>query len=208
MDLVYRFQVTYNEIIDYLDLKYIPTKRTGYSLNPGIYEITDINKTLEEILRHNVKIKVTIDNIRLKSNLKIIQTLIFTEKSFFYTNLGFKKSHSYPLNDIDGFYQLLAGSYKSEKTINITRIDKNHSKSDCFNGSILNGLCQLILFRFALDKPLGHEIYKEPRNKPFKKINKPVRSHITFYLEDDSYKAVNFNIENISFTCHYLNYDK
>ena len=35
-DLVYRFQLTYDEIIDVLDLKYIPTKRTGYSLNPGI----------------------------------------------------------------------------------------------------------------------------------------------------------------------------
>ena len=35
-DLVYRIQITYEEIIDKLDLKYFPTKRTGYSLNPGI----------------------------------------------------------------------------------------------------------------------------------------------------------------------------
>ena len=35
-DMVYRFQLTYDEIMDILDLKYIPTKRTGYSLNPGI----------------------------------------------------------------------------------------------------------------------------------------------------------------------------
>ena len=35
-DMVYRFQLTYKEIVDILDLKYIPTKRTGYSLNPGI----------------------------------------------------------------------------------------------------------------------------------------------------------------------------
>ena len=31
-DLVYRMQLTYNEIIDILDLEYIPTKRIGYSL--------------------------------------------------------------------------------------------------------------------------------------------------------------------------------
>ena len=37
-DLVYRFQPTYDEIIVILDLKYIPTKRTGFSLNPGITE--------------------------------------------------------------------------------------------------------------------------------------------------------------------------
>ena len=34
--LVYRMRPSYDEIIDILDLKYIPTKRTGYSLNPGI----------------------------------------------------------------------------------------------------------------------------------------------------------------------------
>ena len=81
-DLVYRMQLTYDEIIDVLDLKYIPT-RTGYSLNPGIYEVTDINNVLKFILPDNVKVTITIDDIRLKSNLKIIQTLIFTNKSFF-----------------------------------------------------------------------------------------------------------------------------
>ena len=62
-------QLTYNEIIDILDLKYIPTKRTGYSLNPGIYEVSDLNNTLKYILPGNVKVSVTIDDIRLKSNL-------------------------------------------------------------------------------------------------------------------------------------------
>ena len=65
-DLVYRMQLTYNEIIDILDLKCIPTKRTGYSLNPGISEVVDLNNTLKDILPDNVKIKVTIDDVRLK----------------------------------------------------------------------------------------------------------------------------------------------
>ena len=76
-------QITYDEIIDVLDLKYIPTKRTGYSLNFGIYEVIDLNNTLKYILPDNVKVTITIDDIRLKSNLKINQILIFTEKSFF-----------------------------------------------------------------------------------------------------------------------------
>ena len=88
-DLVYRMRLSYDEIMDILDLKYIPTKRTGYSLNPGIYEIVDLNKTLKYMLPDNVKVNVRIDDIRLKSNLKINQTLIFTEKSFFYTILGY-----------------------------------------------------------------------------------------------------------------------
>ena len=87
-DLVYRMRLSYGEIMDILDLNYIPTKRTGYSLNPGIYEVVDLNNTLKHILPDNIKVSVTIDDIRLKSNLKTNQTLIFTEKSFFYTILG------------------------------------------------------------------------------------------------------------------------
>ena len=76
-DLVYRMRLSYDEIMDILDLKYIPTKRTGYSLNPGIYEVSDLNNTLKLMLPDNVKVSVTIDDIRLKSNLKTNQTLIF-----------------------------------------------------------------------------------------------------------------------------------
>ena len=138
-DLVYRMQLTYDEIIDILDLKYIPTKRTGYSLNPGNYQLIDLNNTLKYILPDNVKGTITIDDIRLKSNLKINQILIFTEKSFFYTFLGFTRSGSYPLDDIDGFYEIIAGSYESDKPINITGIDKIHLKADCIQGSVVNG---------------------------------------------------------------------
>ena len=60
-DLVYRMQVTYDEIINILDLKYIPTKRMGYSIEPNIYNVVDLNKTLKNILPNNIKINVSID---------------------------------------------------------------------------------------------------------------------------------------------------
>ena len=203
-DLVYRMRLSYDEIMNILDLKYIPTKSTGYSLDPSIYEVVDLNNTLKHNLPDNVKVNITIDDIRLKSNLKIIQTLIFTERSFFYTTLGFTQSRSYPLDDIDGFYQLIAGSYKSHKPINITGIDKIHLKCDCIQGSIVNGIREPILYSFALSSPPGHKIFKEPRVKLFKKINKSVLSHITFYFEDDDHKPVDFNNETISFTCQLI----
>ena len=203
-DLVYRMRLSYDEIMDILHLNYIPTKRTGYSLNPGIYEVVDLNNTLKHNLPDNVKVNITIDDIRLKSNLKINQTLIFTEKSFFYTILGCTKSRSYPLNDIDSQYQLIGGSYKSDKPINITGIDKIHLKCDCIQGSIVNGIREPILYSFALSSPPGHKIYKEPKIKLFKKINKSVLSHITFYFEDDDHKPVDFNNETISFTCQLI----
>ena len=67
-DLVYRMRLSYDEIMDILDLNYIPTKRTRYSLNPGIYEVDDLKNTLKHILPDNVKVNITIDDIGLKSN--------------------------------------------------------------------------------------------------------------------------------------------
>ena len=181
-DLVYRMRLSYFEFLKILDLKYIPTKRTGYSLNPGIYQVVDLNNTLKHILPNNVKVNITIDDIRLKSNLKINQTLIFTERSFFYTILGFTQSRSYPLDDIDSHYQIIAGSYKSDKPINITGIDKIHLKCDCIQGSIVNCIREPILYSFALSSPPGHKIYKELRIKLFKNVNKSVfiSHHILF----------------------------
>ena len=87
-------QLTHGETIGILDLNYIPTKRTGYSLNPGICEVVDLKNTLKFILPDNVKVIVTIVDVRLKSNFKTNQILLFTEKSLFYTSLGFTQSRS------------------------------------------------------------------------------------------------------------------
>ena len=166
-DMVFRFQLSYDEIINIIDFKYIPTERIGYSLKPDVYQISDINNTFKNILPDNVKTSVTIDEEIYKSNLKINQTLIFTNKSFFYIILGFTQSHFYPLDDIDGFNQLTAGSYKSDEPINIRGTDKVHLKADCIQGYIVNGVRKPILYSLALDQPPGHNIYKEPRIKLF-----------------------------------------
>ena len=168
-DLIYRMQLTFNESIDILDLEYVPTKRIGFSLNPGNYEVDDLNITLKYILPDKVKVTITIDDNRLKSNLKINQTVIFTNKSFFYTILGFTQSHQGPLNDIEGFYQILPRSYEGDRPINITGIDKVHLKCDCIQGSIVNGVREPFLYSFALSSPPGHKMIKEPRVKLFKR---------------------------------------
>ena len=104
-----------------------------------------------------MKISVTIDEKILKSILKNIHTLIFTDKSFFHTILGFTRSHFYPLDDNDGLYQLIAGSYESEKPINITGVDKVHLKCDCIQGSVVHGVREPISYSFDLDKPPFHK---------------------------------------------------
>ena len=121
-----------------------------------------------------------------------------------YVVLGFTQPCSGELGDIPGFIHLLLGSYKSNRPINITGTDEIHLKCDCINGSIANGNREPTLYSFGLGQPPGHKIYEEPRKKVFKKINKAVLSHITFYLEDDDHKAVDFNNETISFTCQLI----
>ena len=125
----------------------------------------------EYLVSDIVKVSHFFDDFRLGSNLKINQTLIFPKVSFFYTILGIIQSHSGSLVDIDGCFQLIPGTYKSEKPIEITGIDEVHLKCDSINGSTLNGVREPILYSFELDKPLGHKIYRESRLKLLKKIN-------------------------------------
>ena len=47
-------------------------------------------------------------------------------------------------------------------------------------------------------------MYKVPKIKLFKRINKSVLSHLTFYLEFEGYKPVDFNNEIVSFTCQLI----
>ena len=90
--LVYRMELTFDESMDKLDIKYFPSERKGYTLQPAIYQIGDNNETLEYLSPDFVKESITIDDIRLKSNLDFVQ--IFNKTSFFYTILGFTQSHS------------------------------------------------------------------------------------------------------------------
>ena len=81
--MVFRMQLTHDEIMVILTINYFPPKITGYTLPPRISELNDINETLEFLSPDDVTVSITIDGVRLKSNLNINQTLIFTKKSFF-----------------------------------------------------------------------------------------------------------------------------
>ena len=81
---------------------------------------------LKPLLPTDVKVKITIHDFRLKSNLTTNKTVRFTKKSFFCVLLGFTQSHSGELGDIAGFIQLIPATYKGDKPIKITGIDKIH----------------------------------------------------------------------------------
>ena len=63
-DMVYRMKLTYDEIVDLLDLKCCSGSIVGYALQPGLYDISD-NLMLESLVLNDVKVKNIIDDNRI-----------------------------------------------------------------------------------------------------------------------------------------------
>ena len=100
----------------------------------------------------------------------------------------------------NAFHSHSPGVYTSDKILISTTINKNHLKTNIFDGSIVDGLRQPLFFSFVLDKPNGYKIFCEPKKIQFNKMNESVLNSITFYLEDDNHEEVDFNGETLTFT--------
>ena len=138
--MVYRLQLTNDDVLNILDVKYFPGSTSGYTLITGFYEISDVNLMTEFLLPDEVEVKIRIADIRLRSNLTTNKTKMFTEKSLFCRFLGFTQSHSGVLGDVEAFVQLVPGTYKRDKPNIFTDTDKVHLKCFCINGSFVNGI--------------------------------------------------------------------
>ena len=84
--MLFRTELTYNEVENILDMKNIDTSTTGYTFAVGLNEISYIN--LKSSPADDPKVHNTIDDIRVESNLASNKKINFTKKSFFYTILG------------------------------------------------------------------------------------------------------------------------
>ena len=169
-----------------------------YELAPGIYTYRDIAEAGFYILQSEYpqsssEILIRLDDITRKTKLVVRSGIIairFDEKSFFNTILGFTPGWDYKHYN----------QYLSQKILNLSNTNKIHLKCDAIDGSVVNGIRQPILYSFVLDKPAGYKIFCEPETIHHKKIKKSVLNTITFYLEDDDHKEVNFNEETLTFT--------
>ena len=141
----------------------------------------------------NSKILIRLDDITRKTELFVKSGIIaikFDENSFFSTILGFTA----------GWANKHYNQYLSQKIVNLSSTNKIHLKADVIHGSVVDGVRQPILYSFVLDKPSGYKVFREPETIHYKKINKSVLNTITFYLEDDNNKEVDFNGETLTFT--------
>ena len=169
-----------------------------YELQPGIYSYREISEALFYILQSEYpqsdsEILIRLDDITRKTKLVVRSGIIgirFDEKSFFSTILGFTPGWDY----------IHYNQYLSQKILNLSSTNKIHLNCDCIDGSVVKGIREPILFSFVLDKPSGYEVFCEPETIHYKKINKSVLNTITFYLEDDNNKIVDFIGETLTFT--------
>ena len=88
-DMVFRMELTYSEIDYIIDVKCIDASTTGYTLSPGIYEVSDFKLLLKSSFPNEVKMNFTIDDIKLRSDLNTSKTKRYIKKPFFYTKISF-----------------------------------------------------------------------------------------------------------------------
>ena len=81
--MIFRMELTQNDLIDILNIKYLRPKTIGYNFPPEIYEFIHIIPILKSSLPYELKVNITIDDIRLRSNLSTNKTFRFTKNSFF-----------------------------------------------------------------------------------------------------------------------------
>ena len=190
--LVNTIQISSFETIDLP----IMNEKIEIKLQPGIYELSDLNTTIQKKLQfyqdhreykiNGVNINIEADTISMKSVLTTSNPIYFNSK----------------LNELLGFTDTnyIEGTHISEKPVMITTTDKVHLKCDCVDGSIVNGIREQILFSFNLSAPPGYKIIKEPNIILYKKINKTRLDSIQFFLEDNNHNPVDFNGETLTFT--------
>ena len=168
-----------------------------YELEPGIHSYKEISEALFYILQSEYpqsssEVLIRLDDVTRKTKLFVNSGIIairFDENSFFSTILGFTAGWDYKHYN----------QYLSQKIVNLSSTNKIHLKYDAIDGSVVDGIRQPILYSFVLDKPSGYKVFSEPETKYYKK-NKSVLNTITYYLEDDKNKEVNFNSETLTFT--------
>ena len=84
-DMVYRKEITYDELMDVFYIKFTSAVSVGSTLPPGINEANDITLMLKPLLPDEVKVNITIDDIKQRSILTTNKRIRFTK--IFFPNI-------------------------------------------------------------------------------------------------------------------------
>ena len=123
-----------------------------YDLSPRIFTIKDISEAVDTMGDHERTPKVEYDDIDMKTKLLLTRfggtfgTLRFDKKCFSNTLRAFTPYWVYkPTNAI---HADSSDVYTSDNVLNLSTIDKVCLKCDIIDGSVVNGMRELILFSF------------------------------------------------------------
>ena len=174
----------------------ITNEKIEMKLQPGIYELSDLNTAIQQKLQYyqdHREYKTNGVNFNIEANTISMKSVLTTSNPINFNS---------KLNELLGFTNThyIKGTHISEKPVMITTTDKVHLKCDCVDGSIVNGIREQILFSFNLKAPPGYKIIKEPNIILYKKIYKTRLDIIQFFLEDSNHNPVAFNGETLTFT--------
>ena len=90
------------------------------------------------------------------------------------------------------------GVHTSDKILYLSLISEILLECTVIIGSVVNGKREPKLFSFVSNKPTGYTIFHQYGTALLKK-NKRVLITITFVLENDNHKEVDFNGETLTF---------
>ena len=178
-------------IYDYKNSKYYQVK-----LDPGAYEITQINKEIQGKIKEKLpdlktNIEITLDKSTSKSIIKIPENIgvdCNIDKSILRM-LGFNKTKEY-----------IKGIVKSDNIVQIIQISTINIDCNLVSGSYINGKKCNILYSFpSYTVPVGHKIIERishPVYLPILKTSIISSIHIKIINEDQD--LINFNGEEIS----------
>ena len=97
--MAFRLELSYSAIENILNMKYIVASTVGYNLEPSVYGIRDIIFILKSLLPIDVKVNITNDDIRLKTNLTN-NTRIKLPKIVFLLNI---RTYSIPFRSFERY---------------------------------------------------------------------------------------------------------
>ena len=151
----------------------IMNEKIELKLQPGIYELTDLNTAIEQKLRYYSQAngEYKINGLNTEGALRInIEAGTISMKSVLTTSnpISFNSELNKRLGFTMEYY--IQGTHISEKPVMITMTDKVHLKCDCVVGSIVNDIREQILFSFNVSSPTRYKIIKEPNIILYKKI--------------------------------------
>ena len=138
-----------------------------HEIIPGVYTL----KNLSEVVSRNSQLGFDgfSNSIDIEFNDVSIKSKLILRPEFFALRVDGKSFSNIVLGFNPHWDHKHYNEYISQKIINISTINKIHLKCDVFDGTVVLGKRQSILFSFVIDKPPGYKVFCEPETIHYKK---------------------------------------